>query len=376
MSLPAPTSRRLAFLMATLGTGGIGKMRVHLTRELARRGEDVDLVLGKADGPYVGRIDPGVQVYPIDSTHWLYSLGRIARYLRRRRPAAVVAEKLRVNVALHRARRLSGTAPRVVASIHGVLSHKLDQEGLPARKRAAKYAAIRRWYPLNDAFVTVSQGIKDDLVANFGIPADKVHVVRNPVVTPELLQRAAEPAEHPWLTRKEHPVILGVGRLAPQKDFPTLLRAFARVRAGRPARLVILGEGSERPHLEALARELGIADNVSLPGYVDNPYAALAAADLFVLSSQWEGSPNVLTEALAVGVPAVSTDCPGRPRETLQDGRFGPLVPLADPEAMAAAIARTLDEPLPRDTLRDAVAAYTPAACAEGYLRACGLLPE
>ena len=361
---------RVTFLMTTLGDGGIGKMRVHLTREIANRGIPVDMLLGKTEGPYVERLDTRMGVYHLGTSHGLWSIPKIARYLAKQRPYAVVAEKLRVNVALLRAMRIARVSSRVVASIHGVLSHKLDLEGLSEKKRRTKHRLVARYYPRNDAFVTVSRGIADDLIQHFSIPRDKVHVVSNPAVTEELHQLAAERPAHPWLIAKDVPVILGVGRLEPQKDFATLIKAFAGLRARQACRLIILGEGEQRPHLEALIETLGIGDDVALPGYAINPYSAMANADLFVLSSQWEGSPNVVTEALAVGVPVVSTDCPGRPSETLQNGRYGPLVPVGDVEKLTEAMAKTLADPFPAQVLKEAVIKYTPPHCADGYLRA------
>ncbi|MGB5494721.1 MAG: glycosyltransferase, partial [Sedimenticolaceae bacterium] len=169
------------------------------------------------------------------------------------------------------------------------------------------------------------------------------------------------------------PVILGAGRLTEQKDFATLLRAFARMQALRPVRLVILGEGRLRGELERLADELGVGDRVALPGFTTNPYAWLARAALFVLSSAWEGSPNVLTEALALGVPSVATDCPSGPRELLAGGRYGALVAVGDPGGLAEAMLATLEAPLPAGQLRQAVSDYTAEAAALGYLGALGL---
>jgi glycosyltransferase involved in cell wall biosynthesis len=164
------------------------------------------------------------------------------------------------------------------------------------------------------------------------------------------------------------PVIVGAGRLQQQKDFPTLIRAFAQLNRARPCRLLLLGDGRERSVLEALIAQLGIGTDVQLPGFQHNPYPFLARADLFVLSSAWEGSPNVLTEALALGTPVVATDCPSGPREVLDDGRFGRLVPVGDADALLHAMADTLDAPLPARTLGAAVVEYVVDASAQRYL--------
>jgi glycosyltransferase involved in cell wall biosynthesis len=227
---------------------------------------------------------------------------------------------------------------------------------------------MRLLYPMADAVVAVSQGVARDLAAITGLPSHRIQVVPNPVVTPHLFRLAQEPIAHPWLHDPERPVIMGMGRLTRQKDFPTLLRAFAKVRAEKRCRLIILGEGGERFGLEALAGSLGIGDDVHLPGFVLNPYPYLAGAALFVLSSVWEGFGVVLAEAMALGVPVVATDCPSGPREILRDGQIAPLVPMGDPEALAGAMLDTLARPPAKATLQEAVAEYTVERSARRYV--------
>ena len=233
---------------------------------------------------------------------------------------------------------------------------------------------MARLYPGVDHIIAVSEGVRQDTLGLSGLPAARVSVVRNPVITPGLQHQAQAPPPHPWLApARDRPVLLGAGRLTRQKDFPTLLKAFAQVRAQRPCRLVILGEGRERADLQALAGTLGVAADLHLPGHADNPYAWMAAADLFVLSSAWEGSPNVLTEALACGTPAVATDCPSGPRELLADGAYGPLVPVGDTAALREAILATLAAPPPAADLAAAVAEYRAETSAARYLEILGL---
>jgi glycosyltransferase involved in cell wall biosynthesis len=230
-------------------------------------------------------------------------------------------------------------------------------------------ALVRRSYPRADGIAAVSGGVADDLAAVVGLPRQRVRVINNPVIVPELASMSAQPCDHPWLTGDHPPVLLAVGRLAPQKDFTCLLRAFAQVRASTTARLLILGEGPERARLEALARDLGVADDVMLPGWVGNPYPYMARADLFVLSSRWEGLPTVLIEALYCGLRIVATDCPSGPREILDEGRFGALVPVGDPDALAAEILATLrrrGEPPTEESWRQ----YEQQTVTEQYLAA------
>jgi glycosyltransferase involved in cell wall biosynthesis len=228
---------------------------------------------------------------------------------------------------------------------------------------------VRRTYPRADGIVAVSRGVADDLVTCAGLPADRVLAIPNPIVTPALLRRAEEPPPHPWLLPCNPPVVLAAGRLHPQKDFPTLLRGFAEARRLRPAlRLVLLGEGAERPVLARLAQELGIEEAIFLPGHVDNPYAYMSRAAVFALSSVYEGLPTVLIEALACGAPVVSTDCPSGPAEILENGRFGRLVPVGDWSALAAGILAALDAPDDREARRRRGLDFTSEAVARRYL--------
>ncbi|MCP4687368.1 MAG: glycosyltransferase [Desulfobacterales bacterium] len=362
---------RITFYIAALSTGGVGKMRLHLARELVNLGVRVDLLLGKAAGPLLEAVPPGVRVFELGTTHGYFSVPGLVRYLRRRRPAVLTADRLRLNIAVLRARRLSFSSTRLFTSVHIPLSLKLTR--LKERKRRSQRMAIQRYYPLTDGIIAVSRGVADDMVQNLGLPEDKIHVVYNPVVTNEIDSMAGEAADHPWLLSGGSPIIMSAGRFTTEKDFPTLIRAFAKIRRKRKCKLIILGEGKKQGSMESLAAELGVGEDLALPGFVVNPYKYMAKAHLFVLSSTWEGFGNALAEAMAVGLPAVSTDCPCGPREILEAGRLGPLVPVGDVDALARAMDRTLDHPPDRDALRGAARRFTVEACADGYLKTFGL---
>jgi glycosyltransferase involved in cell wall biosynthesis len=270
-----------------------------------------------------------------------------------------------------RARALVRTDTRIFTTVNINLTEKLAAHR--PHKRATHLIQLKRYLPRNDGIIAVSQGVAQHTATLIGLPIERIQVAPQPSVTPELEQLAVAPVEHPWFAPDQPPVILGVGRLTPQKDFASLIRAFAKLRATRPCRLVILGEGELRNALTELATSLGVADDFALPGFVTNPYAYMAKAGLFVLSSAFEGSPNVLIEALGVGAPLVATDCPYGPREILEGGRHGPLVPVGDVDALTAAMKETLDNPPNRATLTAAAQRYSTVNSASAYIHALGI---
>jgi len=271
------------------------------------------------------------------------------------------------NLAALWARRLGGIPMGVVVTEHNTLGVVVEN-GRPAFRRA--YPALAGdAYPEADAVVAVSDGVADDLSRVAGIPRAGIQRIYNPIVSPALLAASRGAPPHPWLEERGcPPLVLGAGRLHRQKDFPTLLRAFAQLRATRPARLAILGEGAERGRLERLARRLGVAEDVALPGFAGNPYAWMARSSAFVLSSAWEGLPSVLIEAMACGCPVVSTDCPSGPSEILDGGALGPLVPVGDSQALAHALAGVLEKPPDADRLRERAALFSVEAATTRYL--------
>ena len=346
-------------------------MITNLAGGLVEAGHEVDLVLAKARGEHLKAIPPGVRVIRLGSRHTFTSLLPLIRYLQRENPKALLAAKDRAIKVAVVARLLVARKPRLVGRLGTTVSAALAGRG--PLKRWLWYGGMRLFYWKTDELVAVSKGVATDIQNITGLPESRIRVIRNPVITPLLQELAEAEPPHPWLREKRSPVIMGIGRLTRQKDFPTLLRAFARLQEKRPSRLIILGEGALRPQLMELANELGIKEKIDLPGFSANPYAWLSRADLFVLSSAWEGSPNVLTEALALGTPAVATDCPSGPREILDGGRYGALVPVGDAVALATAMERTLNDPLPKAYLQRAVEQYTVEASVRNYLGALGM---
>lgn len=334
-------------LLPGLYGGGAERTMLNLTQGIAARGHPVDLVLVQAEGPYLADIPDSVRVVDLGNgrlvrrNRTVRRLPALVRYLRAERPAAMVSALRRTNLVALWARKLTGVPRRLLVCEQSHVSEEVARLGTPFM-RAWPHLA-RRFYPWADAVVGVSQGVVDDLIEYVGVSPDLATVVFNPVITPEVRQRVGAPLDHPWFRSGEPPVVLGVGRLMQQKDFPTLIRAVSLLRRDRRVRLLILGEGEERPTLEALAEELELGEDFSLPGFVDNPYPFMKRVSAFVLSSRWEGLPTVLIEVLYCGAPVVATDCPSGPYEILDGGKLGRLVPMGNPVAMAESIAAVLD---------------------------------
>jgi glycosyltransferase involved in cell wall biosynthesis len=368
----------VALFLSSLPRGAIQRVAINLACELGRRGRRVDLVAARLDGTVPDALPAGVRVVGLDALstrvpwvrakrrRWLpASAPDLASYLRRERPRAVIACGNYANLAALAARRLAGIDLPVVLSEHNPISLTCRN---PRRRRLFLPALVKTFYPRGDAIVAVSEGVADDLAAFVPLPRARIDAIHNPVLTPELAARADAALDDPWLRPGEPPVVLAVGRLAVQKDFATLLRAFARVRAVRPARLLILGEGDRRAELERVAGELGVAADVRLPGFVENPLAYMRRAAVFALSSIYEGFGNVVVEALACGCPVVSTDCPGGPAEILGHGRFGRLVRVGDAAALGDALLAAVAAPRDPEALAARARDFSAGAIAERYL--------
>ena len=358
---------QIALFLPNLGGGGAERMMVNLAHGLVSEGIKVDLVLASATGPYLKEVSQDLNIVDLQAQGVLKSIPALAAYLRRTRPRIMLSTLQYANLAALWARRLSGVPTRVFLREANMLS----VGGVSSPKNKLILSLVKRFYPWADSVIAVSDGVGADVGKFTGMDPDKIRTIYNPVVTEELLLKRLEPVPHPWFTETT-PVILGVGRLTEQKGFATLVRAFAELRQTRPARLVILGEGEDRAALQSLVGELGLTQDVDMPGFVDNPFAYMANASVFALSSAWEGLPGVLIQALACGCPVVSTNCPSGPSEVLDGGRYGELVPVGDAGALAAALLRTLESPISAEKLTARAQAFSVAASTRAYLEVFG----
>ncbi len=364
-------SPQLAVFLATSGHSGVDRIMKNLIHELGRRSLTVDLLKIEKHGPYWNVPFPSVRTVRFPTAHVNSAIPHLVRYLRTRRPRALLCDKDRVNRAALIAAKWSRFRGNLVIRVGTTVSKNLERRS--PWDRWIQYLSIRHLYPAARALVVPSQGAAEDLRRIGGFPRSFIHVLPSPVVDDSVYREADAPVDHPWFRDPEIPIVLGAGELCARKDFATLIRAFARLRSSMKARLVILGRGRKRESLLELARTLGVSKDVWFPGFVDNPYAYMKKASVFVLASVCEGSPVVLMEALALGTPVVSTDCPSGPREILKGGELGPLVPVGDPSAMAQAILEVLKNPPEKEKLRAAAERYSVRRAADAYLRALGL---
>ena len=356
----------VTIFLPSLESGGAERAMTNLAHGFVEKGIEVEVVLAHAAGPYLEELSGEVRVVKLGAKRVLWSLAPLSRYLKRRAPDVLLTAMDHASLVGLVARRWAGVDTRVVVSVHKMMSQprSLDTVG---RREALIPILARLLYPWADEVVAVSKAAAADLAARTRLASDKIKVIPNPVVTKDVLRLAREKVDHPWLSLGE-PLILGVGRLSPEKDFATLLRAFSRIQGERQCRLIILGEGPERGALGALAAREGLSGWVDLPGRVENPYGFMAKASVFVLPSAWESFGISLVEAMACGTPVVATRCPGGVAEILEDGRYGRLVPVGDDAAMAQAILDTFDDPTPAEVLRARAMDFSVERVVDQYL--------
>jgi glycosyltransferase involved in cell wall biosynthesis len=296
----------IAFFLVNLDGGGAEKVMLSLADGFATKGLKVDLVLAKLEGDYLALIPPNVRLINLSSSRLISSLPLLVRYLQKNRPKVLISALEDPNTLAIIAKILARVPTRIVITIHNHLSRYCTQSNELKRKLTPLF--VRWLFPYADAIVAVSQGVADDTARMSGLSPKQIEVIYNPIFTPELLTKIHEPVTHPWFADLQPPVILGVGRLTKQKDFATLIRAFALVKQQYSVKLMILGQGEELSSLETLVEELNLGDDVAFPGFVANPYAYMKKAEILVMTSIFEGFGNVIVEGMIAGTPVVKVD--------------------------------------------------------------------
>ncbi len=347
---------RVAIFIPAFENGGVERSMIRLSRGLVELDCEVDFLVAHTNSRLMDMIPDTVRVVRlftprlpsiprlVSRRHWTSFgvLPSLVRYLRKTKPDAILAAQALTTAAM--AKKMARSKARLV--MRQAVNQTLWTQTDPYRLSKIAPMIKNRAFGSADWIVAISEGVAQDLRTNYPGVRDRVSVIYNPAADDHIVAEAKNRSDlHPWLAEKSVPVAIAVGRLTAQKDFETLLRAFAIVRTSMNSKLVIIGEGEDRQPLELLARSLGIENDVSMPGFSSNPWASMAEADVLVCSSAWEGLGNILIEAMALGTPVISTDCPSGPREILKDGELGPLVPVGDHEALAEVWLKTLSNP-------------------------------
>lgn len=335
---------KVAFFTHNLGYGGAQRVIVNLANEFVSRGIEVDVLIHESVGPLKSDLDDDVNVIYTETPQILPTIRRLRTYIKTVSPDALLSTVNIANLVAIMAMKTTWSDTRHVVRLANTPSRKVQEYYGRGLKHRLVPPFMRVLYPRAEQLLAVSEGLKDDLISFYGIDPSGIEVIYNPTITDAIFDLANKPIDHPWLTGSDYPVIIGVGSLRLQKDFSTAIRAFERLKreAYPNAKLLILGEGELRGDLEALVAELELIEDIDMPGSVANPYAFMAKSDLFVLSSRWEGCPNVLIESLACRTPVVSTDCPHGPSEILQGGQYGTLVPLQNVGGLAEGMVKEL----------------------------------
>jgi glycosyltransferase involved in cell wall biosynthesis len=349
----------IAFYLSNMEVGGAQRVVANLANEFDQRGFEIDVVLVAEVGPLLENLRSGIEVVDLNSSRAVKSLPHLVQYLRNNEPDALFSSLTYLNdVAL-----LASLVPSI--STHTLVSeHNIkDQSQLDSKEvRIAKYL-----YPRANHIVAVSKGVADDIVTWSRVARKEIEVVYNPVFSENLVKQAETRPNHRWYQDNNSSIVVSAGRFIKEKDFETLIRAFNIVVKETNAKLVILGDGPNRSDLESLVTELGIGNSVDFIGFVDPPYAYMNYADLFVLSSRSEGLGNVLIEAMSVGTPVVSTNCPTGPSEVLEQGQYGSLVTVGSHEALSEAILESLDNHLDPSVLKNRAKEFSVESIADEY---------
>lgn len=334
--------QKLAFFMRWAQGGGAERVMISLANQFVEAGYRVDFVFVNAQGKFIQDIDPRIQIVDLKAQRAAFASWHFYRYLCKEQPHTVISALNYINIfAILATLLMPSHKPKLIVTEHGTLG--ATSQNLTGRARLVP--KLMQWlYPFAQQVIAVSDGVADDLAQQIALPRQNIMTIYNPIDFTKIEQLKAQPLQHPW-GEQNIPIVLGVGRLVEVKNFPLLIEAFLQVRKTMSCRLVILGEGEKRNELEQLVQASAYAEDICLLGFSENPYPWMARADVFVLSSNSEGLPTVLIEAIACGASVISTDCPHGPREILQDGAYGILVPVNDVQQMVQTMTHILQQP-------------------------------
>ena len=346
---------RVALILPNLGGGGAERVALALAHHFVELGQEVDIVLLDGGGELKALVPTQARIIELGAKRLRSALLPLARYFRKRRPDATQAFMWPVTVLAVIAHRLAGRPGRLVISDHATLSNQYGP------RRTLLRATTRLFYSAADERICVSDDVADDLVMLSGLKPDSIKVIPNPIVVPTSAPRNSQEPDKLWPAGGRR--ILTVGNLKPEKNHALLIQAIGILAQSEPVVLLILGEGPLRSKLEELIVDLNLADRITMPGFFLDPWPFYDSADLFVLSSDFEGYGLVLVEALHSGLRIVSTRCPGGPGKILEGGRYGRLVPVGDAAELARAIGEALGECPTPETARRRAEELSAGAC-------------
>lgn len=358
----------IALLTPTLD-GGVGRVFLLLAKGFKKRGFSV-AIWTIAGGAYAKEAEKSVPVEYLNVERARKIIKPLIKFLKEKKPEVVLAASFHINCIAVLSKIFSRSKSKLFLAEHTSLDAAFKT--LLFHKSFVAKALVRSLYKKTDGLIAVSKGVAESVARYAKIPNDSVKVVYNPVITEEMMKLSQESVTHPFFDQTE-PVMLAVGRLSSEKDYPTLIEAFKKVNQIKKAKLIIVGDGPEKSEIENKIHNLKLSDRVSLIGSSENPYPYFKKSNLYILSSIREGLPTTLIEALALKTPIVSTDAPSGPREILRDGKYGKLVPVKNVAALADAILETVNS----DKINipdEAIAPYKTEAAVENYLKI--LFPE
>ncbi|WP_191566693.1 glycosyltransferase [Metabacillus idriensis] len=337
---------KVALFIPVLGFGGAEKVMLTLANGLAEYGHDVDLVLVQKKGALISDVSENVSIIDLNARKTFFSLFKLIRYLRHTRPDILLSALDNANIISSLALAFSFVKTKHIPTLHTNL--KRSYQSTRSFVQKINPFLLKGVFKRADRIVAVSNGTAKHCAQFLNIPLEKIEVIYNPVLGTNIHAAAKASLSHPWFLKKDRPVIVAAGRLFEAKDYPTMLQGFAGLIKEMPARLLIAGDGKEplKKELASLAEHLQIKDDIEFLGFTENPYYYMKKADLFVLSSKWEGFGNVLAEALYLGTPVVSSHCESGPEEILNNGEFGTLFPVGDAEKLTEAMKKQLTDPI------------------------------
>jgi glycosyltransferase involved in cell wall biosynthesis len=360
-------NKKILLFIRALHGGGAQRAMVRYANALTDRGYDTTVLVLNDKGEFNKELNANVNLIVLKANRIITAIPSITKQLKLIDPDVIMVTEPACNIAVIIARLFSGIQTRLLIR-EGLFPSVACKES-PYLQTRISYRLAPYLYKKADVIVGIASELADDLSTFLKVPRDEITLIPiNPVVTPKLYELAEQSTNHEWLNNKYCPVFLGVGRLEAQKDFKTLIKAFCLVRKKIKCKLIIIGNGNLHDELTSQIQETDYSKDIDLAGFNVNPFSFMAKADVLVLSSRYEGLPNTLIEALACGVPSVSTDCKSGPRDILNSGEFGPLVPVGDEFQMSDAMLDTLNNPIDKDILIARGAEYTLDKSIDAYL--------